>query len=112
MEQYGKAFLGLILIVILSFTGVGIISASIDASHAEQYASNIATYIESSNFSEKVIEKCKETAKEKGYELTVNTSDSNDDGWIDFAEINLTYDYSISVLNVKGSKHTAKAYAR
>lgn len=112
MEQIGKAFIGLILIVTLTFVGIGIISASIDASHAEQYAADVAADIEASNFSQSVIDACTESAKKKGYTVNITMYDADNDGWNDMAEVRVIYDYSISVLNVKGSKHTAKAYAR
>ena len=112
MEQIGKTFMGLFLILIITFVGVGVVSTSVDAAHAEQYAANIANYVESSNYSEDVINKCKLAANKKGYTVEINLYDTDNDTWNDMAEINLRYKYSIQILNVKGSYHTAKAYSR
>ncbi len=111
MEQISKAFTGIVLIVVLTFVGVGIISAAIDASHAEQYASDAALYIEAANFSESVTNLIKQTAETKGYTVEVTYFDTDNDGWNNMAEVKVLYDYTISVLNVTGTKHTAKAYA-
>ena len=42
MEQFIKAFLAIFLMLLLTFAGVGILSASIDASHAEKFAAKVA----------------------------------------------------------------------
>lgn len=113
MEQIGKAFIGLTVIILITFIGIGIISTSIDASHAESFASETAAVIESSNYSEKIINMCKDpTQNNKNYIVEVTEYDTDSDGYTDMAEIRVKYRYSIPILNVKGSMHTAKAYAR
>ena len=113
MEQFIKAFLAVFLMILLTFSGVGIIGASIDAAHAEKFAAKVADTIEASNYADKVINECKTKSNEAGYKsLTVNVKDSNKDGYNDMAEIIVEYDYSIGLFNVTGQSHYARAYAR
>lgn len=113
MEQLTKAFLGVTLMIFLAFIGIGIITASADSAHAEDYATKIASVIEASNYSESVINSCKEKVKEAGYKnLTVNTYDLDNDGHNDMAEVVIEYTYTISALNITGNTHYAKAFAR
>lgn len=114
MEQVAKMFLGIILMIFLAFTSIGTISASIDASHAEDYAAKVAALIEAGDFNANVIQTCKDKAvEETGYKrLEVNVMDVNQDGRPDMAEIILYYDYTIPILNITGREHAAKAYAR
>ena len=113
MEQIAKMFLGIILIIIITFTSIGLITATIDASHAEDYAAKTASIIEAGNFSDNVISNCQAEAIASGYnELIVKKIDSNNDGRTDMAEIVLKYNYTIPILNITGKEHTAKSYAR
>ncbi len=113
MEQIGKTFMGLIIIVLLTFIGVGVVSTSIDASHAESFASEAAATIEASNFSEKIISMYKDPKQNnKNYVVEIIPYDTDSDGYTDMAEVKVKYRYSIPILNTKGAVHTAKAYAR
>lgn len=112
MEQIFKTFTALVLIFLMTFVGIGIITASIDASNAEDFASTIASVVESSNFSEDVITDCKSKAEESNYTLLIDPLDSNGDGYYDIAEIIIEYDYSIPILNIVGTKHEARTFAR
>ena len=113
MEQFIKAFLAVFLMLLLTFAGVGILSASLDASHAEKFASKVADTIEASNYSEKVIENCKQKSEEAGYKsITISVKDSNKDGYNDMAEVVVGYDYTIGFFNTTGKTHYARAYAR
>lgn len=113
MEQFIKAFLAIFLMLLLTFAGVGILSASIDASHAEKFAAKVADTIEASNYAETVIQECKNKAAEAGYNnLEVNVKDSNKDGYNDMAEIIVEYNYTIGLFDMSSQKHYARAYAR
>lgn len=113
MEQFIKSFLAIFLIILLTFSGVGIIGASIDAAHAEKFASKVADTIENSNYAQNVIDNCKTKATDAGYKsLTINVKDSNNDGYNDMAEVIVEYDYAIGLFNVTGQSHYARAYAR
>lgn len=112
MEQITKTFLGIYMILLLTFSGISIISASLDASHAEQYVADVANVIEASNFSTDMIDQLRANASAKGYNVTITPIDTNNNGLYDMAEIILEYKYSIPFLNVNDSYHYAKAFAR
>lgn len=112
MEQISKTFLGIIILLLVTFSGVGIISASIDAAHAEEYASDVASVIEASNYSNNVIQICKDKAAEAGYTLEVTLKDIDNDGHNDMAEVIVNYKYTIAILNITGTEHQAKAFSR
>lgn len=112
MEQIFKTFTGLVLLFLMTFTGIGIISSAIDASNAENFASTAASVIEAGNYSEEAIASCTENAKKANYDLQVSLIDSNHDGYDDMAEVIVSYDYSIPILNVTGTKHEARVVAK
>lgn len=117
MDQITKAFLGVILMLLLTFTGASMISASIDASNAEQFVTNIANTVENSNYSEAVMRNLENnianhTIGSKTYKsLTIIPYDSNEDGVYDSAQIELKYQFAIKILNA-GKECSAIAYAK
>ena len=112
MDQLIKAFIGFFFLLLQTFAGIGITSAAIDVSNAEEFAADAAQIIESSDFSPVVISKLKDKAKSINYELEVIEDDLDNDNVTDMAEIIVRYDYSINVINVISRKHQAKSYAR
>lgn len=113
MEQIVKAFIGIFFLLIEMFGGIGITSASIDASNAEEFVADAAQIIEASNFSPTVMENLREVAKDYGYiDLTYQETDVDGDGAVDIVSLDLTYNYSIKFMNAISSTHHAKSYAR
>lgn len=113
MEQIVKAFIGIFFLLIVTFGGIGVTSAAIDASNAEEFVADAAQIIEASNFSPAVMENLKKVAKEYGYlDLTYQETDVDGDGVTDIVSLDLSYDYSIKLLNAFSSTHHAKSYAR
>ena len=113
MEQIIKAFIGIFFLLILTFGGIGITSAAIDASNAEEFVADAAQIVEASNFSPAVMENLKEVAKEYGYiDLNFQETDVDGDGETDLVSLDLTYRYSIKLLNAISSLHHAKSYAK
>lgn len=112
MDQIFKSYMGVVMLFLLLFVGIGIISASMDASAAEDFAAESASVIESSNYSSEVISNLKTEAHKSGYELYVTTQDTDGDGVPNIAEVTVDYQYSIPVLNITGTIHHAKAFAK
>lgn len=110
MSQIFKAFLGIFLILLFVITMIGVITADQDISNARDFKNQVVTQIEVSNFSSQVINACKSSATDYGYELDTNTIlDTNNRAVA--VEITLRYNYSIPFLNVF-SNHTLHDYAR
>lgn len=112
MDNIFKSYIGIVMIFLLLFVGIGILSATIDASAAEDFASESASIIEASNYSTEVIHNLQTKAQSSNYELTVNVKDVDGDNIPDMAEVVVDYQYSIPILNITGATHHAKAFAK
>ena len=112
MEQVFKVFLTLFCLMILSFTATGLIISSMNASRADAFISDAANGVSMGNFQEDVISDWQSEAAEKGYQLAASKKDANGDGYTDAVDLTLTYQYVVPYLNMAGSEHTLKAYAR
>jgi len=112
MEQIVKVFIGIFFIFAQVFVGLGITTAAIDASNAEDFVADAASIVEASDFSDAVMEKLEEEAKKFGYELFYDKTDLDLDGMTDLVALNLKYTYSIPFMNAVSKEHYAKAYAR
>ncbi len=99
MESIVKAFLGTFFILLISFLGLGLISASISMRNAQCYASTVATEIRSSNYMESIAALCEEEAKENGYVLTTEIHKSNDGG-TKYGNLSLDYEIKVPFLNI------------
>ncbi|SDB18509.1 hypothetical protein [Eubacterium oxidoreducens] len=112
MEQIPKSFLALFLMILFLVVGVGVITVALDAAAAQRYTADATAMIEQYNFSDAAIATCKETAKEKGYNLSVLVMDCNNDGVRDMAELKTTYTYSMQLLLIDRQSHVIRSYAR
>lgn len=112
MDQIFKSYMGVVMLFLLLFVGIGIISASMDASAAEDFAAESASVIEASNYSNEVISNLKTEAAQSGYVLNITTQDTDGDNIPDIAEVVVDYQYSIPILNIMGTVHHAKAFAK
>ncbi|MCR5666254.1 MAG: hypothetical protein K6G01_05440 [Eubacterium sp.] len=112
MEQIPKSFLALFLMVLFLFAGVMVITVAIDAAAAQRYTADATAMISQYNFSDAVIAKCEQTAKDKGYELDVKVMDCNNDGVRDLAELKTTYEYKMKLLGIGTQTHVIRSYAR
>lgn len=110
MEHIPKVYIGLFLIFINVFLAVGVVSANINTSKATTFHADCIDEIENSNFSPTVIEKCKESASDIGYTLTV-TVYKNSRNEPEMAEVVLDYKYAIPFLNIN-TTHEKRGFAR
>ena len=95
MDSVVKAFLGVFFLLTMMFLGVGLIGAAIDAGKAE----NFATRISNSNFSESVIQACKEDAAAEGYQCQVELVRPSDRQRPTYGTLTLTYPFRIPLLS-------------
>ena len=113
MSTIIKSYTSIILIIIAALTLGGIISATIDVRNARDYHAAIVDEIEESNHAQDVIDMCKEEAKKNGYELIVESYQSDSDEGNDsmISKVTLKYNYKINFLKIK-SNHEIIGYAR
>ena len=77
MDTVLKTFTGIFLLLLLTAVSVGLIGATLSANAAEMFYSDVSKRISVSNFSSHVIEECILDAKNRGYELSIDTKEVN-----------------------------------
>ena len=103
MNQIIKTYLTIFLMLIIVFTGAGLIVCALDAQKAEKINSAYSNTIAAHNYSDDSISKCRNEASDNDYVLSVKKYDTNQDGYPDIAECILEYDYSMRFLNLSNS---------
>ncbi len=111
MGQVIKAYVGIFFLLLVGLVGAGVIAAGAQVSAARSYHADVVGEIECSNFSPSVIEACKQQAARAGYALEVK--DVVFDASLNrrMAEVILTFDYAVPVLNLV-SEHEVRGFAR
>lgn len=111
MGQVLKTYLGLFFLLLMGLVGIGVVAAGMEAAAARAYHADVISEIECSNFNAGVISACKDQAKNKGYELAVANMVYDAEQNQQMAEVILSYDYAIPVLNLV-SGHEIRGFAR
>lgn len=100
MGQIAKAYLGLFFLIIATILGIGTTSMGIDTSAAQNYHADVIAEIENSNFNPGVIAACESQASAAGYELNVNSVNTDTDNNVILAEVTLKYNYTMDLLGI------------
>lgn len=119
MPQIVKSFIGYFLLLVVVFAGTGIVSASIDATNAQRYVSDITDEMELYNFSDSIVNDCMDRvnnhtdSEAKNYSnLTINNLANAGDPYSNGREVTMEYKFSIPFLNMGETVHTVRAVAR
>ena len=99
MDIIFKAFCGVFIFMLLSFTGMQMIQSTMDAAAAENYYSMVSKRISESHFSPEVVYECTEDAKSKGYSLQVLTYNVNGSREI-YGHIKMNYEFILPILGI------------
>lgn len=111
MGQVLKTYLGLFFLLIMGLVGIGVVAAGIEVTAARNYHADVISQIECSNFNAGVISACKSQAQERGYQLEIAELVYDAEGNQRMAEVILSFDYTISILNL-ASAHEVRGFAR
>lgn len=106
MKHIIGAFGTLIVLSLNIFICIALITISGKVAAAKEYKAAVVTEIENSNFNSKVIKSCIRQAKENGYHLQINNCLYDDLYDIRTAEVILSYQYNIPLLDIAGEKTT------
>lgn len=87
----------------LTFLGLGLLSASIDARNAQLYATSISDRIRSGDYADEVIESCEQEARQQGYAVDTQVYRSSD-GCYKYGVLTLEYKYQVPILDVLEAK--------
>ena len=125
MSQIIKAYLGIFLILFLTFTSAGILSAFLTVADAQDLHASMVSELENSDFYPGVLKNCFEMAEDCGYQLEVTLYREDytlaectagalvpaDTFGVTSARIKLTFPLRIAFFGVT-QEHTFCAYAR
>ena len=111
MGQVIKAYLGIFFLLLMGLVGIGIVAAGMEVNAARNYHADVVTEIVCSNFHPAVISACKSQAQEAGYGLEIENLAYGAEGKEQMAEVVLSFDYAIPILNLVSS-HKVRGFAR
>ena len=111
MGQVLKTYRGLFFLLLMGLVGIGVVAAGMEAAAARSYHADVISEIECSNFNPGVIAACESQAGSKGYELTVAELVYDGEQRQQMAEVMLSFEYAIPVLNLV-SDHEVRGFAR
>lgn len=110
MKGAVETMIGMIMIAFMAVLSTAYITASLNTQRAQNYHSAVVTEIEAGDYSESVIQSCKEKALDNGYTaLAIEPLISEDGGKC--AKVVLTYNYTIPLLDLF-LEHEIAGYAR
>lgn len=110
MKGAVETMIGIIMIAFMAVLSTAYITASLNTQKAQNYHSAVVAEVEAGDFSEVVIQDCKDKALENGYaNLAIEPLISTESG--KYAKVTLTYDYTLPVLDLF-LEHEIVGYAR
>lgn len=104
MEVVIKSFLGVFFTLVVVFMGVNVNTASSQACAANMFAADCVSKIENANYAESVIEACRQDAKNRGYEFSVETYQPEGTKVTNYGVLCLAYQFEMPLLKSK-EKH-------
>lgn len=108
LDMAFKAFIGIMVAVILIGSGLGVIGGFSQVVVADNYLETVSKVIVESNYNVDVITKCTNEAKLNGYVLQVEVVRSVKAGVKSYATIQLTYYFEIPLFGIKQKKTQIK----
>lgn len=110
MKGAVETMIGIIMIAFMAVLSTAYITASLNTQKAQNYHSAVVAEVEAGDYSESVIQSCKEKAVDNGYasleiEPLISTSGEK------YARVALSYDYTLPVLELF-LEHEIVGYAR
>lgn len=107
MDNLLKVFMGTFFLILITTTGMLLISSSIYARQADKALSNYERMIESSNSSQNVIDACQKDAADHNFKLVLDTPKTDYTGRQYNSEAHLTYKFFIPFIGADAKTITA-----
>lgn len=127
MSQIFKAYMGVLMILLMGFSAGGILGAYLCVAGAQDFHALVISELEGSDYYPKVVENCCARAGEAGYQLEIiyytengesgiwdgtgTFPDAVDGNRIEMAKVNLTFPLRIAFFGIQ-QEHTLCGYAR
>ncbi len=104
METIIKSFVGIICLLFLTVTGIGITYSAITSRNANLFMEDCVDKIEASHYASGVISACCEDAKNNGYEMNVSVYNPKNSKYVSYGNLLLTYPYGIQILGIENKR--------
>ena len=104
MDTIFKAFIGVFFSFLVTFLGVGVLSAAMDAQGAYRFLEDCGRRLEASNLSDEVAEACMDDAASRGYVLEVSAYGEGDR----YGRATLTYEINVPILGMSQALEIGK----
>lgn len=101
MHSIYKTILGILIMVLILYVGMGVLWANNEAVEASSYLNTVGDEISCANLRQNVIDSCVEQAAENNYLLTYEVVE-NTDGTRAYVVLTLSYKYTVSVAALSG----------
>lgn len=103
-----KAFVGVLVAIVIIGSGLGVTTAFSQSVAADNYMEAVSKTILESNYNTTVINQCINEAQGHGYTLMVNVYPSAKAGMKSYAEVSFTYYFEIPLFGIKQQKIQTK----
>lgn len=106
MEEIVKTFSSVFFMLLVTFMGASLVSASVDARNAQAYMTEAVSEISSANCSSSVVSHYENHAKDvdESYKFKVTNKTKSSSSEKYYATATLTYDYSLPILGISQEK--------
>ena len=104
LDMVFKAFVGIMVAVVMIGSGLGVMNGFSQIVGADNYLESVSKVIIESNYNQEVISSCAVEAAENGYILQVHVEKATKAGVRNYATIQLTYYFEIPLFGIKQEK--------
>lgn len=108
LDMVFKAFVGALVAVVMIGSGLGVTMGFAEYVEAESYMQSVSKTILESNYNETVINQCQAEATKHGYVLEVAVEEAKKAGVKRYAQVKLTYYFTIDLFQIKQQKTKVK----
>lgn len=110
MQSIFKTILAILIVVLITYVGLGVLWANNESVAAENYLQRVTYEVSSANLRTNVLDAEVEKAKDDGYTLSYDVMDDNH-GVRHYVTLTLTYTYKVGIAALTGEhQRTSTAY--
>ncbi len=106
MKQIVEALTAVLFIMLASFAGIAVVTASSSILAAKEYKADVIAEIENSDFNENVINTCISQGADAGYQVEVTPCTYDENNNMRTAEVVVSYEYKLPLFGISNTKST------
>lgn len=108
MSTVGKVLIACISAIFLVISGASVVLSNTEETNANHYLDSASKVILESNYNQSVIDECCQNAADNGYTLQVTLYGDTKPGTKKYAQMKLTYTYSMNLFQYEKQKSIEK----